>query len=65
MYICQLQLKTPNGLTDAFLTLIGVLRGDHLAPLLLIIVLEYNFLQSMIEDNELTLIHLIPTEVLV
>ena len=43
-------------MTDAFLTLIGVLQGDTLAPLLFIIVLDYILRQSMKDDNGLTLI---------
>jgi exonuclease III len=50
------RVKTPDGLTDFFQTLIGVLQGDTLAPLLFIIVLDYILRQSMKEDNGLTLI---------
>ena len=50
------RVRTPDGLTDAFLTLIGVLQGDTLAPLLFIIVLDYILRQSMKDDHGLTLI---------
>ena len=50
------RVRTPDGLTEAFLTLIGVLQGDTLAPLLFIIVLDYVLRQSMKEDYGLTLI---------
>ena len=49
------RVRTPDGLTEAFLTLIGVLQGDTLAPLLFIIVLDYILRQSMKEENGLTL----------
>jgi exonuclease III len=48
------RVRTADGLTEAFLTLIGVLQGDTLAPLLFIIVLDYILRQSMKEDNGLT-----------
>ena len=50
------RVRTPDGLTDFFRTLIGVLQGDTLAPLLFIIVLDYILRQSMKEDYGLTLI---------
>ncbi|MCP4491873.1 MAG: reverse transcriptase family protein [Gammaproteobacteria bacterium] len=50
------RVRTSDGLTEAFLTLIGVLQGDTLAPLLFIIVLDYVLRQSMKEDYGLTLI---------
>ena len=50
------RVRTPDGLTDAFLTLIGVLQGDTLGPLLFIIVLDYILCQSMKDENGLTLI---------
>ena len=49
------RVRTPDGLTEAFLTLIGVLQGDTLAPLLFIIVLDYILHQSMKDENGLTL----------
>ena len=50
------RVRTPDGLTDAFWTLIGVLQGDTLAPLLFVIVLDYILRQSMKDENGLTLI---------
>ena len=50
------RVRTSDGLTEAFLTLTGVLQGDTLAPLLFIIVLDYILRQSMKEDYGLTLI---------
>ena len=35
------RVSTPDGLIDAFITLIGVLQGDTLALLLPIIILDY------------------------
>ena len=51
-------MRTPDGLTftEAFLTLIGVLQGDTLAPLLFIIVLDYFLRQSMKDINILQIV---------
>ena len=49
-------MRTPDGLTEAFLTLIGVLQGDTLAPLLFIIVLDYFLRQSMKDLNILQIV---------
>ncbi len=48
------KVKTPEGLTDAFATLMGVLQGDTLAPFLFVIVVDYLLRQSMKPMNGLT-----------
>jgi hypothetical protein len=50
------RVKTIDGLTDFFRTLIGVLQGDTLAPFLFIIVLDYVLRNCMTLDHGLTII---------
>ena len=50
------RVRTSDGLTDLFRTLMGVLQGDTLAPFLFIIVLDYVLRNSMSSDQGLTII---------
>ena len=46
-------VRTPDGDTDFFNVLVGVLQGDTLAPYLFIIVLDYVLRTSLDENTEL------------
>ena len=49
------RVQTIDGLTEFFKTLLGVLQGDTLAPLLFIIVLDYVLRNCMSIDNGFTI----------
>ena len=48
---------SPDGATDSFFTITGILQGDTLAPYLFILVVDYIFRISLdpINNNRLTL----------
>ena len=53
--VTKVKVKTPEGETDAFKIDTGVLQGDHLAPFLFIIVLDYALCTSITSSDGLTL----------
>ncbi len=50
------RVKTIDGISNTFRTLVGVLQGDTLAPFLFVVVLDYVLRNSMSLENGLTLI---------
>ena len=50
------RVRTIDGLTEFFKTLLGVLQGDTLAPFLFIIVLDYVLRNCMCVENGITII---------
>ena len=47
------KVVTPDGVTDEFELLAGVLQGDTLAPFLLIMVLDYALIKATIDHEDL------------